>query len=123
MPEKGSIMQPEIRRIIAVDAHRRRTGHCPTMIHSLGTGESFAIEATTEGFIDVASGTRVRSDASRILLPGDSAVIDIVFDDDIAFSGHDRTSGENFTGRSGGGSTVTIYDDQRVGYFQYAIVV
>jgi hypothetical protein len=90
------------------------------MLHSLGTGESFAVEATPEGFIDVASGNRVRTDATHILLPG--AVIDIVFDDDIAFSGHDSTSGETFTGRAGGGSSVTIYDDHRADYFQYAIV-
>jgi hypothetical protein len=114
-------MQPEIRRIIATDAHRRRTGHCPAAIHSLGTGESFAIEATEDGFIDVASGIRVRTDSTRILLPGNSAVIDVVLDDDIAFSGYDSASGERFSGRSGGGCSVTIYDDQRVGYFQYAI--
>jgi len=115
-------MQAEVRRIIAIDAHRRRSGRCPVMLHSLGTGESFAIEATTDGFIDVASGTRVRTDASCILLAGNGGVIDIAFDDDIAFSGRDSLSGERFSGRAGGGSSVTIYDDQRADYFQYAIV-
>ncbi len=115
-------MQPEIRRIIAIDAHRRRTGRCPTMLHSLGTGESFAIEVTPEGFVDVASGARVRTNATHILLPGNGAVIDIVFDDDITFSGRDSASGEKFTGRASGGSSVTIYDDHRADYFQYAVV-
>jgi hypothetical protein len=115
-------MQPEIRRIIAVDAHRRRIGRCPTLVHSLGTGESFAIEPTPDGFVDVQSGLRVRSEAARIVLPGDGAAIDIALDDDIAFSGYDPASGERFTGRAGGGSSVTVYDDRHADYFQYAVV-
>jgi hypothetical protein len=115
-------MQPDIRRIIATDAHRRRAGRCPAILHSLGTGESFAIEATTDCFIDVTSDIRVRNEATRILLFDSGVVIDIAFDDDIAFSGRDSTSGETFTGRAGGSSSVTIYNDQRAEYFQYAIV-
>ncbi len=111
-------MRPEIRRIIAIDAHRRRTGRCPTMIHSLGTGESFAIEPAFDGFTDVGSGLRARVDEGRILLPGTS--IEIRLGDDVGFSGFDPESGESFTGRSGGGSSVTIY--QRDDYYQYAVV-
>ena len=114
-------MQPEIRRIIAVEAHRRRTGRCPTLVHSLGTGESFDIEPTQDGFMDVQSGLRVRSDATRILLPGDGEAIDLVLSDDVAFAGYDPTSRERFTGRAGGGSSVTIYDSERGDYFQYAV--
>ena len=36
-----SDMTATTRRIIAIEAHRRRTGHCPTLIHALGTGETF----------------------------------------------------------------------------------
>lgn len=115
-------MEPEIRRIIAVDAHRRRTGRCPTTIHSLGTGESFAVEPAADGFTDVASGLKVRSDPTHIMLQGDGAVIDLAFEEgNIVFSGHDSKSGENFTGRAGGGSSVTIYDADQTQYFQYAV--
>jgi hypothetical protein len=115
-------MDPELRRIIAVEAHRRRTGRCPVLIHSLGTGESFDIEPRPDGFVDISSGRRVRSEADRIHLPADGLAVDIRFDDDIAFSGFDPASHERFSGRAGGGSSVTIYDGEEVGYFQYAVV-
>jgi hypothetical protein len=115
-------MQPEIRRIIAVDAHRRRTGLCPQMIHALGTGESFAIALAPDGFTDLASGLRVRVDARHIRLSGGAAPIEIALDDDIAFAGFDPASGERFTGRACGGSSVTIYDSRQDDYFQYAVV-
>jgi hypothetical protein len=115
-------MQPEIRRIIAVDAHRRRTGRCPPMIHALGTGESFGIVSSPDGFTDIETGLRVRVDAARILLPGGLAPIEIVMAKDVTFSGFDPGSGERFTGRAGGGSSVTIYDSRQENYFQYAVV-
>lgn len=114
-------MRPDIRRIIAVDAHRRSSGRCPTAIHSLGTGESFEIEPTADGFIDLASGARARTERARIVLSGGAASIDIAFDGDVIFSGFDPTSGERFTGRTSGGASVTIYDAQGVNYFQYAV--
>ena len=49
-------MPPEIRRIIAVEAHRRRSGHCPVRLYSLGTGETFEINPTADGFVDMTSG-------------------------------------------------------------------
>jgi len=114
-------MQPYIRRIVAVDAHRRKTGTCPTLIHSLGTGESFAIAPLADGFIDLASGHKVRCEASAIVVGDDNRTIDTGFTDDIGFSGFDPHSGEHFHGRAGGGATVTIYDARMVEYFQYAL--
>jgi hypothetical protein len=32
-------------------------------------------------------------------------------------------SNEFFSGRAGGGASVTVYDGQRIDYFQYAVVV
>ena len=114
-------MQPEIRRIIAVDAYRRRSGRCPTTIHSLGTGETFGIEPIAGGFTDLDSGITAHGEAGRILLSGGAGPVEIAFDADTTFSGHDSGSGERFSGRCGGGASVTIYDAKRADYFQYAI--
>lgn len=100
------MMDATTRRIVATAAHARRTGHTPRRIDSLGTGESFQMEPTSDGFIDVASGTRIAS-----------ATIDLTFDDDVNFSG--QIGGERFSGRSGGGATVTVYDGGN--YVQYAV--
>lgn len=113
-------MTPEIRRIVAVEAHRRRTGRCATLIHSLGTGETYEIAPTASGFRDLASGLSAQMNGPQIRLP-DNGRIDLDLVGDIGFSGYDHTSDEAFTGRAGGGSTVTIYDAQGVDYFQYAI--
>jgi hypothetical protein len=114
-------MQSDIRRIVAVDAHRRKTGRCPTVIHSLGTGETFCIEPTSDGFIDLQSGRHVRCELDGIVLPESDVTIRTGFSGDIAFSGFDPLSQEVFFGRAGGGATVTIYDDQMIDYFQYAV--
>jgi hypothetical protein len=119
--EEDHRMQPDIRRIVAVDAHRRKTGRCPTVIHSLGTGESFRIEPTTDGFIDLQSGRQVRCEMAGIVLPGINTVIDTGFTGDVTFSGFDPLSRETFFGRAGGGATVTVYDERMVDYFQYAV--
>lgn len=70
-------MQPEIRRIIAVDAYRRCSGGCPTTIHSLGTGETFGIEPAANGFTDLESGIRAVAEVERIVLPGGAGPIEI----------------------------------------------
>jgi hypothetical protein len=46
--------------------------------------------------------------------------VTVALDGDIGFSGVDQATGQRFTGRAGGGTTVTIY--QHDDYFQYAIV-
>ncbi len=120
-PRVRNAMQPAIRRIIAVDAYRRRTGRCPTIIHSLGTGDTFEIKPTGDGFTDLNLGISVHAEAGRILLSDGAGPIEIVFDADTTFSGRDAASGERFSGRCGGGASVTIYDARRVDYFQYAI--
>ena len=114
-------MQSDIRRIVAVDAHRRKTGRCPTVIHSLGTGESFRIEPTADGFIDLQSGRPVRCVTDGIALSESDITIASGFSDDVAFSGFDPLSQEIFFGRAGGGATVTVYDQRMVDYFQYAV--
>jgi hypothetical protein len=115
-------MQPELRRIVAVEAHRRRTGRCPVCLHSLGTGESFAIEATADGFVDVASGLKVCVDGDRIAVPSLHATIDFALIDDVGFAGYDHSSEEPFTGRAGGGVSVTLYSRDQRDFFQYAVV-
>lgn len=109
-------MDADIRRIIAVEAHRRRTGRCPTMIHSLGTGETFDIESKPDGFIDHETGQRIRTDGDRIRLR--SETIEIRLSEDVTFAA--STENETITGRCGGGSSVTLYYHNN--YYQYAVV-
>lgn len=117
-----SVMQPEMRRIVAVEAHRRKSGRCPVQIHSLGTGETFDIRPTEDGFVDMTSGLMVRVSEGQILLPEIRETIDIRFTGDVAFDGFDHSSNEPFSGRAGGGASVTLYDRNRVDFFQYAVV-
>lgn len=115
-------MQPEIRRIVAVEAHRRRTGRCPVCVHSLGTGESFTIEPADDGFYDVASGLQVRVDGDKIVVPSLQAIVDLALVGDVGFGGYDHSSAEPFTGRAGGGASVTLYGRGQQDFFQYAVV-
>jgi hypothetical protein len=115
-------MQPEIRRIIAVEAHRRRSGRCPVRIISLGTGESFEIRPTAAGFLDVSSNMSASISDGRILLPGVEA-IDLRLNDDVGFDGYDHSSKERFSGRAGGGVSVTIYDHGGTNFYQYVVAV
>jgi|SRR5277367_963543 len=115
-------MTPEIRRIIVVEAHRRRSGHCPLRLYSLGTGETFEINQTADGFVDLTSGVSASTAEGRIVLAGRQGAIDLRLSDDVAFNGYDHISDESFTGRAGGGASVTIYDRDQHNYFQYAVV-
>ena len=119
MPNRA--MQPEIRRIIAVEAHRRRTGHCPVRVHSLGTGETFDIQPADRGFFDVTSGLNVRVSDEHILVPSWGAKIDLSLEGDVGFVGYDHMDGEPFSGRAGGGASVTLYDRGQSNFFQYAV--
>jgi hypothetical protein len=114
-------VQSEFRRIVAVAAHRRATGQCPVRVHSLGTGETFEIRAVDGGFLDIESGLNVRAEDSKIMIPAIQAVIDLKFVGDVWFDGFDHSSGEWFSGRAGGGATVTLYDHDQTNYFQYAV--
>jgi hypothetical protein len=114
-------MQSDIRRIIVVEAHRLRSGRCPVKVHSLGTGESFDIRPTADGFVDVASGLTVRTSPGHILLTDTQGTIDLHLTGDVAFDGYDHVSNEVFSGRAGGGASVTVYDKDRADYFQYAV--
>ncbi len=115
-------MQPEIRRIVVAEAHRRRTGRYPVGVHSLGTGETFSIEPAAGGFVDVASGLKVRIEGDRIVVPALNATVDFALVDDVGFGGYDHLSGEPFSGRAGGGASVTLYSADQRDYFQYAVV-
>ena len=114
-------MQPEIRRIIAVEAHRRRTGRCPVLVHSLGTGETFDIRPADNGFLDVTSGLNVRVSDGQILVPSLRATIDLSLEGDVSFVGYDHMDDEPFSGRAGGGASVTLYNRGQHDYFQYAV--
>lgn len=114
-------MRPEIRRIVAVAAHRRRTGRCPVRVHSLGTGETFEIKPVADGFIDLDSGLAVHVAENRITVPSLPAVVDFKLTGDIGFDGYDHSSDEAFSGRAGGGASVTLYDRDQRDYFQYAV--
>ena len=113
-------MSPDVRRIVAVEAHRRRSGRCPVRVHSLGTGETFEITPTADGFVDVTTGLSVRSSGNDIVVP--TGAIELKLVGDVFFEGVERASGEPFSGRAGGGSSVTLYDRDRNDYFQYAVV-
>lgn len=114
-------MSPELRRIVIVEAHRRRSGRCPLRVHSLGTGESFDIKPVADGFYDVASGTTVRIDGAQILFADGRGPIDLMLTGDVGFDGFEHGGREPFSGRAGGGASVTLYDRHRNDYFQYAI--
>jgi len=116
-------MQPEIRRIIAVEAHRRRSGRCPVRLISLGTGEVFEIRPTTAGFLDVSSNLTASSSNGRIVLEGTDAVIDLRLNEDVGFDGYDHSSKEPFSGRAGGGVSVTIYDHGGPNFYQYVVAI
>jgi hypothetical protein len=115
-------MPPEIRRIIVVEAHRRRSGHCAVRLYSLGTGETFEINPTADGFVDMTSGVSASSAEGRILLAGKPGAIELNLTGDVGFEGYDHISDEAFTGRAGGGASVTIYDRDQRDFFQYAVV-
>jgi hypothetical protein len=115
-------MQPEIRRIVVVEAHRRRTGRCPIRVHSLGTGETFDIEPSDNGFLDVASGLSVRIAGQQIVVPSLRATIDLSLVDDVGFDGYDHLDEEPFSGRAGGGASVTLYSRGELNFYQYAVV-
>ena len=114
-------MRPDLRRIVAVEAHRRLAGRCPRVIHALGTGESFRVVPTAEGFVDESSGIEVRAEPARLLL-GDGAAIAFALDGDVGFAGYDPDSRERFTGRAGAGASITIYPPRGDGFFQYAVM-
>ena len=114
-------MRPELRRIVAVAAHRSVTGRYPVRIHSLGTGETSDIKEADGGFLDMASGFNVRIDGGTITVPSLQATVDLRFSSDVGFDGYDHSSGEPFTGRAGGGVSVTLYDRGQSNYFQYAV--
>jgi hypothetical protein len=116
-------MQPEIRRIIAVEAHRRRSGRCPVRLISLGTGEIFEIRPTAAGFVDVDSNLSASTSNSGILLEGVDGAIDLRLNEDVAFDGYDHSSKEPFTGRAGGGVSVTIYDPGGINFYQYVVAL
>ena len=109
-------MTPDLRRIVAIEAHRRATGRCPGVVHALGTGESFAIAPTANGFVDAASGIATRVD-DGLLLAGE-ARIRLVPRDDVLFDGEVLGTAQRFSGRAGGGASVTLYAGTE--YFQYA---
>jgi|GEM_PF-3549260 len=112
-------MRAELRRIVAAEAHRRRSGRLPRVMHSLGTGESFAFMQRDAGFVDVASGIEARGEEARIVLPATGEAVAFALEGDVGFAGYDPESGERFSGRAGGGASVTLYDP-RGGYVQYA---
>jgi len=114
-------VRPEIRRIVAVAAHRQRTGRCPVRVHSLGTGETFEIKPVPDGFVDLTSGLAVHVVENRISVPSLSTVVDLKLTGDIGFDGYDHDSDEAFSGRAGGGASVTLYDRDQHDYFQYAV--
>ncbi len=114
-------MLGEIRRIIAVEAHRRRSGRCPLRLYSLGTGQIFDIQPGIDSFIDKSSDLAVSISGGRILLSQGYNAIDLQMIGDVDFEGYDHNSGELFSGRAGGGASVTIYEQATADYFQFAV--
>jgi len=117
-----SDMTATTRRIIAIEAHRRRTGHCPTLIHALGTGETFEVEPFADGFLDRGSGQRVEATPDRRLLSAGRALAELRLTGDLGFEGFDVGASERFTGSAGGGASVTLHGADPKDYSQYAVV-
>ena len=114
-------MDAVLRRIVAVGAQAIRTGRCPTVIHSLGNGETAAIRPTVDGFVDEPSGLGVRLEPPGLLVEGFRQPLELAMEDDVFFAGFDPASGERFTGRCGGGASVTIYAGGSSDFHQYAV--
>ena len=115
-------MDADLRRIVIVDAHRRRSGAVARRVHSLGTGETFQFEPAPDGFRDITSGMLVRIDGNRILLPDGRGPINLSLVGDVGFDGVVLDDKEPFSGRAGGGNSVTLYDRHGKDYFQFAVV-
>jgi hypothetical protein len=113
-------VSPALRRLIVAEAHRRATGRCAVLLHALGTGESFVMLAQGSELRDETSGLAAQATAEGDLLIGPARVT-LSFDDAVLFRGRDLASGARFTGRAGGGASVTLYADGG-DYFQYAVV-
>ena len=64
---------------------------------------------------------KAQPDGASILLPDGRGPIELTLSGDIAFDGIERGSNERFSGRAGGGSSVTLYDRDGGDYFQYAV--
>ncbi len=107
-------MSPELRRIIAVAAHLRATGHLAKIVHALGTGESFSVTLTRKGFLDVASGLEADLHQGFSV---EGQEITLTPRDNVLFDG--VAGNTRFWGRAGGGSSVTLYLGEA--YFQYAM--
>ena len=114
-------MDPVVRRIVAVSAHAARTGRLPKLVCSLGNGEATDIRPTDDGFVETASGLAVRLAPPDLAIEGFREPLRLELEDDVFFAGYDPGSGERFTGRCGGGSSVTIYESASGDYFQYAL--
>lgn len=108
-------MSPDLRRVIAVQAHLRATGHLAKTVHSLGTGETYTISLTAAGFRDDASG--LEADLGKGHFVVDGQAITLTPRDNVLFDG--EASGTHFHGRAGGGSSVTLYVGED--WFQYAM--
>ena len=115
-------MDADLRRIVIVDVHHRRSGVIARRVHSLGTGETFQIEPAPDGFRDVTSGMLIRVDGNRILLPDGRGPIRLSLVGDVGFDGVVLDNKEPFSGRAGGGTSVTLYDRDGKDYFQFAVV-
>lgn len=100
--------------MIAVAAHLRATGHLAKTVHALGTGESFAITLTRDGFLDEASG--LEADLHKGFAV-DGQEIALTPRDNVLFDG--QAGATRFWGRAGGGSSVTLYIGDE--WFQYAM--
>ncbi len=107
-------MSPELRRIIAVRAHLAASGHLARIVHALGTGESFSMSLTRDGFRDDTSGLEANLDRG-FSVDGQEIVLTPV--DNVLFDG--VAGATRFWGRAGGGASVTLHvgDD----WFQYAM--
>ena len=113
-------MTPALRRILVVEAHRRATGDVAVMLHSLGTGESFAIHPHPGGgFADETSGITVPPAADGVV-EADGTRLEVAFRDRVLFDARDLATGERVSGRAGGGATVTLYEGDD--FFQFNVV-
>lgn len=109
-----------LRRLVAAEAHRRRTGRWPHTLHSLGTGESFFLADHGGTLRDEETGALLTStEAGAQVNPG--GVVALAMEGDVWFRGQVAATGERFTGRAGGGSSVTLYDEAG-DFFQYAVM-
>ena len=88
---------------------------------SLGTGEAFEIEVLESGFVDHQSGVKAQFVLGGLSVDCEIGFIRLNLVEDVWFEGYIISAKETFSGRVGGGATVTLYEQAGENFFQFSV--